>query len=67
MNENTPTISFEEEDEIYNQMVRELHEACDRRDLPAAELALWKLERRFPQDAALSRMVVVAVFAPDAK
>ena len=63
MDEQTPKPSFEEEDEIYSQLVREVHEACARHDLPAAEQALWKLERRFSDDAVCTRLVVVAVFA----
>ncbi|HEU5381612.1 MAG TPA: hypothetical protein VFV38_39830 [Ktedonobacteraceae bacterium] len=66
MDEQTSELSFEEEDEIYNQMVRDLQEACARRDFPAAEMALWKLERRFPDDAVLSRLVFTAVSVPDA-
>jgi len=61
-----PELSFEEEDNLSNHMLNELHDACGRGDLPAAELALWKLERRFPNEAVTARLVTMAVFAPSA-
>lgn len=57
-------LSFEEEDQLYNQMLNTLHDACGRHDIPTAERALWELERRFPEKAVTARLVFVAVFAP---
>lgn len=59
----TPPLSFEEEDELYNQMLRDLYDACGRHDFPTAEAALFQLERRFPEEAVTARLVMVTVFS----
>jgi hypothetical protein len=64
MGENTPQLSFEAEDQLYNHLLNTLHDACGRHDIPTAEQALWALERRFPEEAVTARLVFVAVFAP---